>query len=99
MVALVRGEPQRAGERGEHLLGRLRAALLLEPGCSSRWTCAASSATSSRRRPLVRRRAPAAQADVVGLQRLAAPAQEVGQLRTVHHRPSIGVLGSLIQGS
>ena len=85
VVALVQAEPQPARERREHLLGRLRAALLLEPRVvvgrhvrEQRHLLAAQALGAA---PFA-----GAEPDVLGLQRLAAAAQEVGQLRTIHHR-------------
>ena len=46
-----------------------------------------SAATSSRRSPPVRRRGPAGQSDVLGLQRLPPGTQEVGELGTVRRDP------------
>jgi hypothetical protein len=76
VVALVAGQPQRPGERAEHLLARLRTALLLKPRVvvgrhhGQRRDILAPQARGA---AAGRRRNP----DVGGLKRLAAAAQEV----------------------
>ena len=93
VVALVEGEPQRAGERADRLLGGPRAAALLEPRVEV-------GRHVRERRDLLStqtRRAPAAagaEADVLGLQRLTAAAEEVGEALAIHPR-SIGQAAGL----
>jgi hypothetical protein len=83
VVALVQRQPQPAGDRGEHLLRRLRSAALLEPAV-------VVGGHAAQRRDLLPAQpagAPARaprQPDVLGLQGLTAGAQEVGQLDSVH---------------
>ena len=83
VVALVEREPQRAGDRADRLLGRPRAAALLEPRVE------VGRHVRERRdllAPQAGRPAPpaGAEADVVGLQRRAPAAQEVGKSVAVH---------------
>ena len=85
VVALVQRQPQPAGHGGQHLLRRLRAAPLLQPAV-------VVGGHAAQRRDLLPAQpagAPAraaGQPDVLGLQGLAAGAQEVGQLGSVHDR-------------
>ena len=82
VVALVERQAQPAGQRAEHLLARVRAALLLDaavvvgghPGQGGDLLAAqpAGAPTRAARHP-----------DVLGLERLAAGAEEVGELRPV----------------
>ncbi|GMA87275.1 hypothetical protein GCM10025868_25250 [Angustibacter aerolatus] len=78
VVALVERQPQAAGDRPEHLLRRLRPALLLEPAvvvgrhAAQRGDLLAAQARGAPPRA-------ARQPDVLGLQRLAAGAQQVGE--------------------
>jgi len=85
VVTFLKGEVQTAGDRGEHLLGRVRSALLLDPAV------VVGGHTAQRRDLLAAQpaRAPAGAAgkpDVLGLQGLAARAEEVSQLCPVHRR-------------
>ena len=86
MVALVLREPQRAGDRGDHRLGRPRAAALLEPrvevGRHARQRGDLLAAQPGRSPS-----PPRGEADVLGPQRFAAPAQEVRESVSVHDDP------------
>ena len=82
VVAFVERQPQPAGQRGEHLLARVRAALLLDaavvvgghPGQGGDLLAAQPAGAPAR---------AARHPDVLGLERLAAGAEEVGELRAV----------------
>ena len=83
VVALIEREPQAAGDRGEHLLRRLRTAALLEPAVVvDRHVAESGDLLAAQTRGAAPRAAP--QADILRLQRLAATAEEVRQLCSVH---------------
>ena len=98
VVSLVEIEPQRPSDRREHLLRRLRAALLLEPrvvvGRHVREQGDLLAPQSLRSSPRT-----GIESHVVGLQRLPAPAQEVSELSTIHRPGSIDAPGLPNQGS
>ena len=78
MITFVQGQPQRSGQSGQHLLRRLWAALLLEPGVVvGRHRCQRSDFLP----PQAGRPPPptAGQSDVLGLQGIAMPAEEICQ--------------------
>jgi len=83
VVALVQGEAQPAGDRGEHVLGRLWTPAAFETAVVVRRHAAQSgdffTAQSQRASTL-----SPWHADVVGLQRLPAGAKKCGQVRLVH---------------
>lgn len=82
VVAFVEGEPQPAGQRGQHLLRGVRSALLLQP-------CVVVGRHSGQRGDLLASQptSPASgtngQADVFGSERVAATAEEVSEVSTV----------------
>jgi hypothetical protein len=77
VVALVAGQPQRASERGEHLLARLRAAALLQARVViGRHHGEGRDLLAPRARGTAAN--PGGEADVFRPQRLPAAAQEVG---------------------
>ena len=97
VVALVEREPQAAGDRGEHLLRRLRTATLLEPAVVVHRHVAQRGDLFAAQSGGAPPRA-AAKADVFGLQHLAPTTEEVGQLRSVH-ASSLRECGAAEQGT
>ncbi len=96
MVPLVQGETQRAGERGGHLLGGLRAAPLFK----ARVVVGGHAGEPGHLFAAQSRRAPAwtaGQTDILGAQRLTPPPQEVRQFRSVH-APMMAAARPAIQG-
>jgi hypothetical protein len=83
VVPLVQAQVQPAGDRGEHLLGGVRATLLLDPAVivgrhvAQRGDLLAAQATGAPARAT-------GQSDILGLERLPPGAQEVGKLGAVH---------------
>jgi hypothetical protein len=83
VVPLVAGQPQCPGQRGEHLLARLRPALLLQPGVVVRGHRGERGDLLAPQAPGPAPR-PGGQPDILGSQLLPAVPQEPGQCRSVH---------------
>jgi hypothetical protein len=83
VVPLVAGQPQRPGQRGQHLLARLRAALLLQAGVVVRGHRRQRGDLLAAQSPGPAPR-PGGQPDVLGPQLLPAMPQEASQCRTIH---------------
>ena len=94
VIALVRGQPKRAGECTEHLGRGLRSAGLLEPGVvvDRHPGQVRDLLTPEPGRPAAR---TSRQPDVGRCQRLAAATEEVSELGSVH--PSIMTAGSRLK--
>ena len=97
VVTLVEGQVQALGDGGDHLLGRLRTALPLEAGV-------VVGRHVAQHRDLLATQAggpaplPSRQADVLGLQRLAAAAQESRQAGPIDHRGPFPSTASFLPG-
>jgi hypothetical protein len=97
MIPLVEGEAQAAGDGGDHLLGRLRTAPLLQTGVVVGGHGRKAGDLFSPETGDTATLTPG-QPHVLGLQRFASFSQKVGKPFAVHF-PIVGVLMTTNQGS